>query len=151
MTDHAVPVTGGCLCGAVRYQAEAFLQSAYYCHCSMCQKTSGGTFEIGVPLKAGSLKFMGTSPVFYASSEIGERGSCGTCGSRLLWRPRDPGSEYWTNVSVSSLDQPGDAQPQLHIYVDSKYGWFDVADDLPRYSAEDSEAALIEVANSLAN
>ena len=150
MVDHAVPVTGGCLCGAVRYEAAAYLKSAYYCHCTMCQRSSGGTFEIGVPLKAGTLKLQGQEPSFYASSEVGERGYCGHCGSRLLWRPRDPASGYWTNVSVSSLDRPGEARPRLHIFVDSQYSWFDVADDLPRYRAEDSEAALIDVADSLA-
>ena len=49
MGDWAQPVTGGCLCGAVRYEAEVFLQSAYYCHCKSCQKSSGQPAEMARP------------------------------------------------------------------------------------------------------
>jgi hypothetical protein len=40
MTDLATKITGGCLCGKVRYEAEVYLRSGYFCHCRMCQKTS---------------------------------------------------------------------------------------------------------------
>ena len=54
MTEAATKVTGGCLCGTVRYEAEVYLQSGWFCHCRMCQKTSGAPAEIAVPVKPGT-------------------------------------------------------------------------------------------------
>jgi Uncharacterized conserved protein len=85
--DKAVPVTGGCLCGAVRFAGQAFMRSAYYCHCTICQKTSGEPFEIGVLIKAGTLRFTKGAPTYYQSSSFGKRGFCAVCGSRLLSGP----------------------------------------------------------------
>ena len=87
--DEAVPVTGGCLCGSVRFEGEAFMRSAYYCHCTICQKSSGEPFEIGVPIKAGTLRFTKGAPTYYRSASFGKRGFCAVCGSRLLWAPTD--------------------------------------------------------------
>ena len=44
MKDTAKRVTGGCLCGNVRYEAQVFLKSAYYCHCRICLKEQWTTF-----------------------------------------------------------------------------------------------------------
>ena len=46
MAEKAYKVTGGCLCGAVRYEAEAYIKAAHYCHCRMCQKTSGAPADL---------------------------------------------------------------------------------------------------------
>ena len=56
MDEKPEKVTGGCLCGAVRYEAEVFLQNAFYRHCRMCQKSAGGPAEIGVYVKPGSFR-----------------------------------------------------------------------------------------------
>ncbi|MEM7221556.1 MAG: GFA family protein [Pseudomonadota bacterium] len=128
----ATPVTGGCLSGAVRYEAEAYLDLAYYCHCKICQKSSSQPFEIGVLTKSGSLRFTKGQPIYYASSDWGQRGSCGACGSGIDWRPRDPAETFGINVGVCSLDQPEAVKPYLHMFFDEKVPWFDVADDLPR-------------------
>ena len=42
-------LTGGCLCGRVRYAAEVFLQNGYICHCTICQRSTGQPAEITVP------------------------------------------------------------------------------------------------------
>jgi len=134
MTDNPVPVTGGCLCGAVRYEAEAFVKSGYYCHCTQCQKSSGAPAEIGIPIKAGTLTFTNGEPKYYVSSEIGKRGFCEHCGSRLVWRPTDPANDSWTNLAVCSLDNSEDARPCRHTYVDTQLPWYELADQLPRHA-----------------
>ena len=106
--DKAVPVTGGCLCGAVRFAGQAFMRNAYYCHCTICQKTSGEPFEIGVLIKAGTLQFTKGAPAYYQSSSFGKRGFSAVCGSRLLWAPTDTRDEWATNVAVCALDNPAD-------------------------------------------
>ena len=142
MTDQPRRVTGGCLCGDVRYEAEAFLRSGYYCHCTICQKSSGAPAEIGIPIKAGTLKFTKTEPKYYVSSESGKRGFCERCGSRVVWRPNDPANDWWTNLAVCSLDNPEEARPSMHTHVNTQISWYEVADQLPRMREEDGEKVL---------
>ena len=128
-------VSGGCLCGDVRYQAHANLAEAYYCHCKYCQRSSGSTVEVGVSVKPGTLQYTNQKPRYYESSPIGKRGFCQRCGSRLVWTsPRDP---EWVSLSVGSLDFPGEVRPKQHLCVESQLPWFSIADDLPRLRSED--------------
>ena len=70
----AEKVTGGCLCGAVRYVAEAFLEITYYCHCRSCQLSSGLPADIGVLIKTGTLTYTGNEPTYYNAPDSGQRG-----------------------------------------------------------------------------
>ena len=137
MGNGAKEVTGGCLCGAVRYEAAVFLHSAYYCHCGDCRKSCGQPAEIGVPVEAGSLRFTGDEPKYYVSSDWGQRGFCQHCGSRIIWRPLDPEQEWQINLDVGSLDNPEDVRPCLHIYVDRQLQWYRIDDDLPRRRSDE--------------
>jgi hypothetical protein len=130
MGDEACKVTGGCLCGAVRYEAEAYLAKAYFCHCRMCQKSSGAPAEIAVPVKPGTLVFSGEEPTYYRSSPFGRRGFCRLCGSRLVWM--SPDRPEWTNLSVGCLDHPEDAVPSEHCCIESQLPWYRFDDGLPR-------------------
>lgn len=134
-SDQFVSVTGGCLCGAVRYRADANLDEAYYCHCRMCQKSSGSPVEVGVSVRPGTLVFANEEPRYFDSSPIGKRGFCRHCGSRLVWM--SPTKPEWTNLSAGSLDQPERVRPTQHLCVESQLPWFAVADDLPRLKSED--------------
>src|SRR5262245_36053562 len=127
MKDKPRKVTGGCLCGRVRYEAQVFLESAILCHCRICQKSTGQPAEISVPIKAGTLTFTKSKPRYYASSEHGKRGFCEDCGSRLVWQALDPDSDWLTNVDVGSLDDPSVSRPSEHIFVDTQLPWYDVA------------------------
>jgi len=137
MKDEAVPITGGCLCGAVRFQGLAFIKSAYYCHCTMCQKSSGAPFEIGVLIKTGTLQFTKGAPTYYQSSNFGKRGFCSACGSRLVWAPMDAKEDWSVNVSVCALDNPADVRPSCHTYTDTKLPWLEISDTLPRLSEQE--------------
>ncbi len=134
MSDKYIPVTGGCLCEAVRYEAEVNLNEAYYCHCKTCQKMTGAPAEIGVLVKPGTLKFTKEDPKFFQSSRIARRGFCRHCGSRLVYVSLNRAD--WTNVSAGSLDHPERVVPTEHICVESQLPWYDVADDLPRIRSE---------------
>jgi len=135
MSDKYVPVTGGCLCGAVRYEADANLSEAYYCHCKTCQKTSGAPAETDVLIKPGTLIFTKEDPKFFQTSAIAKRGFCQHCGSRIVWI--SPNRADWTNVSVGSLDHPERAIPTEHLCVESQLPWYEVADNLPRKRTDD--------------
>ena len=140
MEDEAYKVTGGCLCGAVRYEAEAYLKQAHYCHCRMCQRSSGAPADIAVTVKPGSLVFTGEEPKYYKSSPFGRRGFCPHCGSRLVWMA--PERPEWTNINVGTLDHPENVVPSQHICVDSQLPWYRLDDGLPQTrSDEDPDLA----------
>jgi hypothetical protein len=61
-------LTGGCLCGAVRFRVTAKPFAAYYCHCTMCQKTTGGPFTTGATVQIEGFAFTKGEPSAYESS-----------------------------------------------------------------------------------
>lgn len=128
-------VTGGCLCGRLRYRAKANLKAAYYCHCKFCQKSSGSPVEVGVPVEPDTLVFTRGTPKYFDSSPVGRRGFCPGCGSRLVWM--SPRRNDWTNLSAGSLDHPETVHPTQHLCVESKMPWFNTADQLPRLRSDE--------------
>ena len=131
------PVTGGCFCGAVRYEARAYLREAYYCHCRICQRSSGAPAEIAVSVEPGSLRFTTGEPAFFRTSPFGERGFCATCGSRLIWKHVDEARAEYTSLSVGCLDAPEDVVPTLQQCVESQLPWYRPAPDLPALRGEE--------------
>jgi hypothetical protein len=139
MVHEATKVTGGCLCGRVRYEADVFLQNGYICHCTICQRSTGQPAEITVLIRAGSLRFTGEAPKYYVSSPDGKRGFCAECGSRIVWKALRPEDDWLTNVTVGSLDRPQEAQMTRHICADTQLPWYQVCEDLPKLGADDAE------------
>lgn len=135
-------VTGGCLCGAVRFDAEVFLDKAYYCHCTQCQKNSGQPAAMGVPIKMGTLSFTMEEPKYYVSSAWGLRGFCPHCGSVILWKARNPEDDWLTNLSPGCLDNPEAVRPALHVHVDRQLSWYKPDDDLPKIRAEGMDSVV---------
>jgi len=73
-------LTGGCLCGAIRYSADTMPFASDYCHCTQCRRSSGGPVGIWMDFKAGQVSWSGTRPTNYESSEHVKRGFCPNCG-----------------------------------------------------------------------
>ncbi len=121
--------TGGCLCGAVRYEADERPLRIGYCHCRMCQKASSAPCTVGVYFAKRTFRFTRGQPTFYKSSQIADRGFCADCGSRLVYRPSGSDS---IAAEVGSLDRPEDALPSYHTGVESEIFWLSLGDALPR-------------------
>ncbi len=131
-------ITGGCLCGAVRYQADEPLQSpdsSYYCHCRMCQKLSGSAFVIGIKVRKTSFSITFGEVKFYKSSIIAERGFCANCGSRLIYRPS---KTDWLGIDTGTLDHPELALPKYHTGIENQLPWLTIQDELPRMRTDDN-------------
>lgn len=142
MADQPKRVTGGCLCGAVRFEARVFLKSAYICHCSICRKSTGQPAEISVPIVAGTLEFVSGTPRWYVSSKIGRRAFCGACGSRLAWQTLERDDDWLSSVDVGSLDHPEEVRAECHIFVDTQLPWYDPSPSLPRFREAEGDALL---------
>ena len=125
--------TGGCMCGAVRYDLASDPFDCGWCHCRTCQLTSGSPAIVFASVPAGDLRWnKGEEEVRRVkSSSFGHRSFCGRCGTPLLMQV-DHQPET-VDFSVATLDDPGAVAPAFHIFWGSKVPWFDPGDDLPRH------------------
>jgi len=129
-----VRLTGGCLCGEVRYAFEGTPGAAGWCHCRMCQRSSGAPAQTYVLLPLDGFRYTGAEPAVYRSSEQGERRFCPVCGGQVEFRDRrDPAT---LSLNSGTLDDPSSVPPDRHIWTSSEVAWFGVAGRLPRF-AED--------------
>ena len=127
--DKTLPsLTGGCLCGAVRYEARPADREGYYCHSRMCQLAFGNTRAAFVNLRKDQVTWTAAMPSVYASSSFAHRGFCGRCGTPLSFEYA--GSEHM-DISVGSLDEPGAITPASHFAIESRVANWHVEDGLP--------------------
>lgn len=133
MTEKTMPITGGCLCGAVQFEAAKPPSDVGYCHCRMCQRAYGQGSGIHVIFETGELRFTKGKPKYYRSSAWLERAFCSDCGSPL--GARDAKAE---SVLVGTLDHPEEWPPnQCHSGIESRIPWDIIHDDLPQWRTED--------------
>jgi len=121
VTDYLPPLHGGCLCGAVRYEATPNHRDGYYCHCRMCQLAFGNTRAAYLNLRKAEVRWQ-SPPAYYASSKIARRGFCAACGTPLSFEFLDSDR---MDLSAGSLDDPGLLKPTEHFAVESRVdSWF---------------------------
>jgi hypothetical protein len=130
-------VQGHCLCGAVKFQATVKSHDVSVCHCSMCNRWSGG---MSMFLDAvGAPKFEGAENIgIYRSSEWGERGFCKTCGSSLFWKLA--GEDRYT-LSTGVLDDQTKLHLATEIFIEDKPGYYGFANATAKLSGVEAMAA----------
>ncbi len=122
-------ITGGCLCGACRYETGAEPLNIRVCHCHICQKATGAAFYARVQVPFDTLAI--TGPVaWYPSSPGLRRGFCPNCGTTLFSK-RASGNAI--GLAMGSLDDPDWFRPTEHIWVSSKQAWIVLDDGLPQH------------------
>lgn len=133
MSDHeGKTTTGGCLCGAVRYKIAGQLRAISNCHCSQCRKTSGhfGAFSTAPEDALGFIDDGGLK--WFQSSQQVRRGFCGQCGSSLFY---DHQKVDYIAIAAGSLEGPTGLKTTRHIFTDDKGDYYDLNDDLPKFTA----------------
>lgn len=119
--------TGQCLCGEIKYEVSGDLLWAGACHCRMCQRQSGGAFQIWASTSKKNFKLTSGIPKKFQSSANVFRSSCPTCSSHLFFEYKDaPGDLYITTVS---FDDP-EIIPEQHIWWSSKLKWLCLNDGI---------------------
>jgi hypothetical protein len=126
-------LTGGCLCGAIRYECMEQPCDVHYCHCRLCQRAFGNVFAVFGSLPTTALAFMRGKPQLYRSTPHAERGFCGACGTPLTFRYLRSG---WIAISIGSLDRPDHVRPEMHWGIESQVPWLALCDGLPRKPIE---------------
>jgi hypothetical protein len=131
----AEPVSGRCLCGAVSITVEGMHPQVDICHCAMCQRW-GGAFFAG--MKGEGVTVSGEEAItVYTSSAWAERAFCGTCGSNLWYRFTPTGHRSFL---AGLFDLPPGIGIERQIFVDEKPGWYDIAQQSPMLTAEETVA-----------
>ena len=139
MTQEPDKATGGCHCGAVRYEVTGSPVYVPYCHCESCRKTCGAPVAMYVMFERTQVRFTKGDRKLYRSSVVVERGFCRDCGTPLTWES-DWGGKTVIEVHISTLDNPESFSPDRHVFYAERLSWFDVADRLPRYSGTSVKA-----------
>ena len=127
-----IAIQGGCLCGELRYESDAPPRDAGYCHCRLCQRSSGAPVLAWVTFPADRFAYLKGEPKTFQSSPRGQREFCGTCGAQIAYRKAEPSGTV--DVNLATLDAPESVKPRCHVWTDSRIPWFDTADRLPRYA-----------------
>src|SRR4051812_49107190 len=129
--------TGGCQCGAVRYELARAPKRTCICHCRMCQKASGQPFMAYATFDEQDVRWTrGTSAVF-RSSNLAERGYCRDCGTPLFFKfeGQEKGHEF--SITTGSLDDPAAAPPTVQFGAESEIAWCATLATLARVRTED--------------
>ncbi len=133
--------TGGCLCGAVRYRARKArcAPSSTTARCAARSPRRRCFRSSAFPSTASSGP--SASHPSYRSSAEAERGFCPICGGRVSLKETVLGDRV--QVSLGSLDRPGDVTPDDHVWTRSQLSWLHVDDDLPRYPRNNPAAPTL--------
>lgn len=130
----AVVFSGGCLCGAVRYESTSEPTVTGHCYCVDCRKTSGSGHCSHVGLPDAALRVTGEVKFYDAPADSGNtvsRGFCPTCGSAIY--STNSGMPGMAFVRASSLDDPEVFQPQMVVYAGRAPSWDHMDPALPSF------------------
>ena len=120
--ESALPLTGRCQCGAVRYEIGALPRAVYVCHCSQCRRQSASAFGISVLIGPEDVRLLRGNPsLFSKRTDRGGRKEgyfCADCGTRL-WHISSDDPET-VSVKGGSLDEPPDLSAVPHIWTSMK-------------------------------
>ena len=130
-----LPLTGGCLCGGVRFEVTELLVVAGYCHCTRCQRRTGTASSVSARIAPGSLRVVGGEELVrsYDPPEWGfAKVFCSACGSGL-WS-RSPDDPELISVRLGTFDGDPGIRPSYRQFVAYAAPWEAIPDDgLPRY------------------
>ncbi len=123
-------VTGGCLCGEVRYRFSGEPLRQVICHCRDCQRAGGSAFHVGMVIPRQGFELVsGELQTYRAVGDSGrwlDRSFCPRCGSGILHQLEARGTDVLV-IKAGSLDDPTVVSPAVEIFVRSKLPWVSVS------------------------
>lgn len=128
-------LSGGCLCGAVRYETNAEPAFSGHCYCTDCQKHVGGGHATVAGVPDASLKVTGSTRSYSKPGDSGqpvERTFCPNCGTTLFTRPKAMAG--MTMLRAGTLDDPSKILPGMSIYTSRAQSWDPPNPGLPGFA-----------------
>jgi hypothetical protein len=136
-------LTGGCLCGGVRFELYEPPAFAMYCHCTRCQRRSGTAASAQARVNGDALELVSGADLVRAWRHPDggfEKLFCSECGSQLF--SRNPDDHSMLNVRMAAFDQDPGVRPAWRSYTAYAAVWEDIPDDgLPRYPETKAKGA----------
>jgi hypothetical protein len=134
MTQTGTWCTGGCLCGAVRYEATSAPLFAGHCYCADCRKASGSGFIPFMGFASAALRISGRtlqyrSPAFRGGEAV--RNACLVCGGLVFGG--EVGKDESHTLYAGSLDDPSLFRPTVAIFVRDRPAWAPLPPDLTAF------------------
>ena len=128
-------VTGGCLCGNIRYEFRGEVGTAGYCHCADCRRISGSAFGVSVRVAASGFRITAGAPKgFTKTGDSGRsvtRYFCSDCGCPLYTEP--PLHPETIFLKAGSLDEPSLVKPDRQAWLRSRVSWAVIDPDIASY------------------
>ena len=134
--------TGGCLCGALRYEAQGEPLYAGHCYCADCRKASGSGFVPFMGFTSSAVRFNGQTRQFTSKAANGKdtvRNSCPVCGSLVFGG--EVGKDSSFTVYAGSLDAPASFRPQIAIFTRGRPIWAVIPPGLTIFEASIDQAS----------
>ncbi len=146
MSKKQIPITGGCLCGVIRYESGEPPIKSGTCHCRSCQKSTGSAFMTVAGFPRSAFRFTSGEPKLYRSSSIMDNGFCSNCGSLLFaqYLVQTPGFDSdIVFVQLGTLDHPEAVSLDFHYGVETQLPWVHFDDDLPRTRCDEDPELVV--------
>ena len=124
------PITGGCLCGGVRFELSAPPAPAGYCHCTRCQRRTGTASSAQARIDGRTFRLVKGAQLLkcWRHPDGGfEKCFCRECGSRLF--SRDPDDARQMSVRLSAFDRDPGVRPSFRAFVAYAAPWEQIPDD----------------------
>jgi hypothetical protein len=136
MSD-GLPITGGCVCGAVRYEVSAPPLGARTCWCRYCQHIATGSATVNAIFAAEAVTISGPIRYYERPADSGNHmksGFCPECGTQVTSASAE--RAHLLVIRVGTLDEPGAVAPQDTIWADTAPHWAPMNPDIPRHGAQ---------------
>ena len=131
------PLTGGCLCGAVRYEITEPLVAAGYCHCTRCQRRTGSAASAQARIDGRTFRLVRGEELVkcWKPADSGfAKCFCSECGAHLF--SRDPDGSPHMSIRMSAFDGDPGVRPSWRAFVAYAAPWEPVPDDGLEHFAE---------------
>ena len=129
------PLSGGCLCGRVRFEVTAPALDVYHCHCSICRKLQGALYPTYAVVARDAFRLTRGKDNLSTidSSATVHRHFCRSCGSHVCEDVDDKPDRVWYSVGTldDGADPGGRERTERHIFWESRSGWYEPDDGLP--------------------
>jgi hypothetical protein len=130
------PYDGGCACGAVRYRMHARPMFVHCCHCTRCQRETGGPFAHHAMIEFSQFEVLQGVPDFVlVPTDSGGKhwvARCSACRT-AMWNEHGSRKAITRYVRVGTLDAPDAFPPKAHIFARSRQAWLTLPDDPPSF------------------
>jgi hypothetical protein len=126
--DDAI-LAGGCMCGAVRFEARGEPYRVGLCHCMTCRKMTGSAFSATAIYPLEAVRITGATRAF-ASSNDGRRHFCPTCGSAVYGHWENSGE---IELSLGCFDETNRFSPTYELWIGRRENWLPEMANLVHY------------------